>query len=73
MLNGRYDLGFSYEGSQEPMFRLRGTDPARKRHRLTDHGHVATPTAERMKETLDWFDQYLGPVKRKSDPVIAPE
>ena len=41
------------------MFRLLGTDLARKRYHLSNSSHVAAPTAERMKETLDWFDRYL--------------
>ena len=64
---------FPPEQLQEPMFRLLGTVPARKRYRLFDQGHVAAPTAERMKETLVSFDQFLGPVKRKGGPAVAPQ
>jgi hypothetical protein len=65
MLNGRYDAGNPTKEAQEPMFRLLGTDPARKRYTLTDSSHVAAPTAERVQETVSWFDQHLGPVTRK--------
>jgi hypothetical protein len=65
MLNGRYDPGFTIEGSQKPMFRLLGTDPAHKRHSLSDSSHVAAPSPERIQETVSWFDRYLGPVRPK--------
>jgi hypothetical protein len=67
MLNGRYDITFPVTDSQEPMFRLLGTDAARKRYRLSDSSHVSELSAERIEETLDWFEQYLGPVSKKSD------
>ena len=73
MLNGRYDALYLPKESQEPMFQLLGTDPSRKDYRLSDCGHVSTATAVRMKETLDWFDQYLGPVHPKGGPAVAPE
>jgi serine/threonine protein kinase len=62
MLNGRYDVSFPVEESQEPMFHLLGTDPARKRYRVTDKSHVSALSDEQIRETLNWFDQYLGPV-----------
>jgi predicted esterase len=71
MLNGKYDTFFPPKESQEPMFRLLGTDPARKRYRLSDSSHVSTPTAERIQETLSWFDRYLGPVRPKGSPAVA--
>jgi dienelactone hydrolase len=73
MLNGKYDTIFPPRESQEPMFRLLGTDPARKNYRLFDGGHVAIPPAEQIQETVSWFDRYLGPVKRTGDPAVAPE
>jgi hypothetical protein len=73
MLNGRYDVNFPPQQSQEPMFKLLGTDPARKRHRLSDNSHVASLTPERIRDTVGWFDEYLGPVRRKDGTVAAPE
>jgi dienelactone hydrolase len=64
MLNGRYDVNFPPEESQEPMFRLLGTDPAHKSRRLSESSHVSAPIAERIEQTVSWFDQYLGPVAR---------
>jgi pimeloyl-ACP methyl ester carboxylesterase len=66
MLNGRYDANFPPKEAQEPMFRLLGTDPARKRYQLTNSGHVTAPSPERIQETVSWFDRYLGPVSPKS-------
>jgi serine/threonine protein kinase/cephalosporin-C deacetylase-like acetyl esterase len=62
MLNGRYDFIFPVGSSQEPMFRLLGTPSEHKRHVLYDTGHDI-PRNEMIKETLQWFDRYLGPVK----------
>jgi formylglycine-generating enzyme required for sulfatase activity/predicted esterase len=64
MLNGRYDFFNPVETSQEPMFRLLGTPQRDKRFVVFECGHVI-PRNEVIKETLDWLDRYLGPVKRK--------
>ena len=61
MLNGRYDFSYSVETNQVPMFQLLGSPEKDKRHVLSDHGHFVAPQQE-IKETLDWFDRYLGPV-----------
>ena len=63
MLNGRYDSGFPVESSQVPLFRLLGTPEKDKRHVIYDSGHVP-PRKEYVRESLDWLDKYLGPVKR---------
>jgi dipeptidyl aminopeptidase/acylaminoacyl peptidase len=48
------------------MFRLLGTPGKDKKLVLSDGGH-GLPNAERKetirKETLDWYDRYLGPVQ----------
>jgi hypothetical protein len=46
------------------MFRLLGTPPAHKRHRLFESGHVPLERQAVMKEVLDWLDRYLGPPQR---------
>jgi eukaryotic-like serine/threonine-protein kinase len=61
MLNGRYDYYFSLLAYQDPMFRLLGSRPEQKRHIVYDAGHDL-PDPEVVKETLNWFDRYLGPV-----------
>ena len=61
MLNGRYDYYFMLVDDQDPMFRLLGSPPGEKRHVVYDAGHDL-PDPAVVKETLDWFDRYLGPV-----------
>jgi predicted esterase len=72
MLNGEYDHIFPRKQSQEPLFQLLGTDLARKKHVVFKSGHVATPMAERIQETVSWFDRYLGPVHRKASAHGSP-
>jgi eukaryotic-like serine/threonine-protein kinase len=62
MLGGRFDYVFPVGASQEPMFRLLGTPKEHKRWVLYDTGHDI-PANEMIKETLNWLDRYLGPVK----------
>ncbi len=63
MLNGKQDFLFRYEEQQVPMFRLLGVPDSLKRHALWEGGH-APPRLFMIRETLDWFDRYLGPVDR---------
>jgi len=62
MINGRYDSEMSIDQSQTPMFRLLGTPDRDKRHAVFESGHIV-PKNFVIKEVLDWFDRYLGPVK----------
>lgn len=62
MLNGKHDMYFPVETSQKPMFELLGTPKKDKRLIIYDAGHQV-PLIELVKETLLWYDQYLGPVK----------
>ena len=62
VLNGRYDYTFPEAASQVPFFRLLGTAEEHKRRVTYASGHNP-PTNDVYKETLDWFDKYLGPVK----------
>jgi dienelactone hydrolase len=61
MVNGRYDYGIPLDTSQTPMFRSLGTPDKDKRHAIYDSGHIP-PKNLIVKELLDWFDRYLGPV-----------
>jgi predicted esterase len=63
LLNGRYDFFFPVESAQRPFFRLLGTPEKDKKHSLYDSGHML-PGKDVVRETLDWLDKYLGPVKR---------
>ena len=62
MINGRSDFFFPVQTSQEPLYRLLGTAEKDKRSVRFDSGHVP-PQNELIKETLDWLDRYLGPVR----------
>jgi serine/threonine protein kinase/pimeloyl-ACP methyl ester carboxylesterase len=66
MIAGRLDFLSPVETSVRPMFRLLGTPEKDKELVLSDGGH-GLPNAERKetirKETLDWYDRYLGSVK----------
>ena len=64
MVDGRYDFIFPRETSQEPLYRLLGTPSEHKRLANFDGGHFV-PRHHLIKETLDWLDQYLGPVERE--------
>jgi dienelactone hydrolase len=61
MLNGRYDIVFPYEASQLPFFRLLGTPAADKKHFVYPTSHDV-PMQDMVRESLAWFDKYLGPV-----------
>jgi len=62
ILNGELDFFFPAEASQRPMFELLGT-PAADKKRLVFPGGHSVPRTEMIKESLDWLDRYLGPVK----------
>jgi pimeloyl-ACP methyl ester carboxylesterase len=62
MVNGRYDEYNPVETSQLPLFGLLGSAPGQKRHVMLDSGHGSPPRSEALKETLGWYDKYLGPV-----------
>ncbi len=64
MLNGRYDHTFPLESSQLPLFRFLGTPSNDKKHVIYDDGHGAFPRPAAVRESLDWLDKYLGPVRR---------
>lgn len=61
MLNGKHDMYFPVETSQKPMYDLLGTPGKDKKWIVYESGHLV-PRTDFVKETLQWFDQYLGPV-----------
>ena len=63
MLNGKHDMYFPVETSQKPMFNFIGTKAPDKKMILYESGHLV-PRTDFMKECLDWFDKYLGPVRK---------
>lgn len=62
MLNGKYDMFFPVETSQKPMFNFLGTPKEHKKIIIYDVGHLV-PRTDFVKETLLWYDKYLGPVQ----------
>ncbi len=63
MLNGKYDSLYPLATGIQPMFDLLGTPAEHKRLIPYDTDHIP-PRNEFMKETLDWLNKYLGPVKQ---------
>jgi eukaryotic-like serine/threonine-protein kinase len=57
MINGRYDFLFPLETSQQPMFRLLGTPPDKKRYVVEEGSHFV-PRTRLIQETLSWLDKY---------------
>ena len=62
MLNGKHNMFFPVETSQEPMFNYLGTSIKDKKRIVYEVGHLV-PRTDFVKETLLWFDKYLGIVK----------
>lgn len=63
ILNGRYDFTFPESSSQLPLFQTLGTPAAHKRRVVYDSGHNL-PLNDAIRESLDWFDRYLGSVNQ---------
>lgn len=62
MLNGKHDMFFPLETSQKPMYEFLGTSPDKKKMIVYDAGHLV-PRVDLVKQTLLWYDTYLGEVK----------
>jgi dienelactone hydrolase len=62
MFNGRYDPYFTVEENQLPLYRLLGSPSADKRYVQAAFAHASPPRPELLRETLAWYDKYLGPV-----------
>ncbi len=60
LLNGRDDFGSSLQ-AEERYLELLGTPD--KKHLVLDGGHVPGDWRAVIRETLDWYDKYLGPIK----------
>ena len=52
---------FPVETAHKPMFDLLGTPSVDKKIIIYESGHLV-PRADLIKETLQWFDKYLGGV-----------
>ena len=62
MLSGKYDIIFPSETTVKPFFNFLGTPAKDKRLIFYETDHFM-PQGEMIKETLNWLDRYLGPVK----------
>jgi dipeptidyl aminopeptidase/acylaminoacyl peptidase len=63
MLNGYYDASFSAESSVKPMFDALGTDPDHKNLIIYPNADHWIPQNDLVRETLAWYDRYLGLVE----------
>ncbi len=63
MLSGEYDQTYPLETMARPFFDCLGTDEPDKKHFIAPGGHLI-PLIDITRETLDWFDKYLGVVRR---------
>jgi hypothetical protein len=62
MVSGKGDFQFPLETSQRPLFTLLGVPSDRKKHAQFEGGHMPLDIHDVMREMLDWFDRFLGPV-----------
>ena len=59
MINGEFDIDVPYETSQIPTYKLLGTEVAHKKLVTAPTAHLV-PHDILIRESLDWFDRYLG-------------
>ena len=59
MINGEYDAIAHRETEGQPLFDWLGTEPEHKKMHLAPTSHFM-PREVLIRETLDWFDKYLG-------------
>ena len=62
MINGRYDFVFPWKPARNHYSVPLVTPAQDKKRVLYDTGQMP-PILPIMKDTLDWFDHYLGPVE----------
>jgi predicted esterase len=63
MLSGEYDQTYPLETSAQPFYDFLGTEEPGKKHFIAPGGHIIS-LIDITRETLDWFDKYLGEVRR---------
>ena len=63
MLSGEYDQTYPLETSAQPFFDFLGTEEPDKKHFIAAGGHIIS-LIDITRETLDWFDRYLGEVRQ---------
>ena len=62
VINGRDDFSAPYD-AQLRLVQLLGTAPQHKKHVALEGGHAPNDVRGLYRETLHWFDKYLGPVR----------
>jgi pimeloyl-ACP methyl ester carboxylesterase len=62
LINGRNDFSVSLE-AQHRLWELLGTPPEHKKRVTLEGGHVPNDFNRFVREAIDWYDRYLGPVK----------
>jgi dienelactone hydrolase len=62
MFSGQLDDIYPLETSAKSFFQLLGTPAEHKRHVIAEGSHFV-PRPILIRETLDWLDRYLGPIK----------
>jgi eukaryotic-like serine/threonine-protein kinase len=62
MLNGHYDFFFPVDSTQIPFYNLLGSKKDQKKRIQYETGHNI-PRNELIKEMLNWYDLWLGPVQ----------
>ncbi|HEX8909439.1 MAG TPA: SUMF1/EgtB/PvdO family nonheme iron enzyme, partial [Anaeromyxobacteraceae bacterium] len=62
MLSGRWDIDVA-PAAQEAMLRLLGSPEEQKKRVVFDVGHGWVPQNQFVREALEWYDRYLGPVR----------
>jgi|WetSurSiteA1Bulk_404760.scaffolds.fasta_scaffold01331_3 eukaryotic-like serine/threonine-protein kinase len=65
MLNGKYDYTFPFDNDVKPFYEFLGT-PEKDKRLITYETDHYVPKNDMIKEVLNWCDNYLGPVKLKS-------
>jgi hypothetical protein len=63
MANGVNDFQYPLEGVQRPQFVLLPLPPDQKRLALFDGGHLPSDMHKVIREILDWYDKFLGPIQ----------
>jgi eukaryotic-like serine/threonine-protein kinase len=62
LVNGRDDFQTPLE-AQRRLLDLLGTPADHKRHVALEGGHAPNDWRSLIREVLDWFDKYFGPVR----------
>ena len=66
LVNGSNDFQAPLESAQRPLYNLLPMPPDRKRHAQYEGGHLPNQLNDLIREVLDWYDRFLGPVRRTS-------